>query len=134
MAGGRRSGNRFVHLLVAVACGALLYVVNRSPGWQDLPVLTGEFGPLVPWVNALLGLTLAAILILLFLDAPVFGAFALVAVSALGIWVAFRLLAVFPFSYDALTVGATVVRVVLVAGMVGGLILVIVGVARILRN
>jgi len=134
MATGRSSGSRITYLLAIAASAGLLYVVDRSPGWEHLATLTPEVAPIVPWVNALLLVTLASSIILLFVDSPGLRNLAAIVVSALAIWVAFRLLIVFPFDYDQVSGQGTVIRVVLAAIMIGGILAIIVTFAHLRRS
>jgi hypothetical protein len=134
MARGRSSGSRITYLLAVVASAGLLYVVDRSPGWEHLGILTPAAAPIVPWVNALLVVTLASSIILLFVDSPGLRNLAVIAVSALAIWAAFRLLTVFPFDYDQVSGQGTVIRVVLAAIMIGGILAIVVTFAHLRRS
>ncbi len=135
MASGRASGSRTIHLLAAIACGGLLYVINSSPGWADLGVVTPEAEPVVVWVNAALLLGLVTSVILVFVDAPRLLALSGIVIAALVVWVSFRLLAIFPFTYgDELSGGSNVARVVLAFAMIAGVVWIIVAIARFFRS
>jgi hypothetical protein len=57
-----------------------------------------------------------------------------IAVGGLAVWIAFRLLVLYPFPYGDLSGQGTIIRVVLAAVMISGLIAVLLSVGRLLRG
>ena len=134
MASTRASGSRATSLVIAVVTGVLLYVINRSPGWAELGIVTADAAPVIPWINAALGVAFVSSVILVFVDSPGLRVLAGIVVGGLAVWIAFRLLVLYPFPYGDLSGQGTLVRVVLAAVMISGLIAVLLSVGRLLRG
>lgn len=134
MARSAREG-RLAFLVAAVLCGILLYLVNRDPGWRQFGLVTSAAEPVVPLVNASLVVALVVCLLSVFADLPRLRALAGVVLAGLGVWIAFRLLVIFPFAVgDGVSFGSLLIRILLAFGMIGGIVVIIVSAGRILRG
>ncbi|WOP19292.1 hypothetical protein [Raineyella sp. LH-20] len=111
-----RGGYGGVVLVVAV----LLYLMNVSPGWRVVPILTSETSLVLGSVNAALGVVLLANLLYLVVDSrPVRGLGGL-ATSGVSMIALFRIWEVFPFHFaDTGFDWVVLTRVLLVAAIVG---------------
>lgn len=112
----RTAGRRGTYLAGALADVTLLVLINVSPGWQDVPVLTDAAAGVVVAVD--IGLAIALVVNLLCLAHPrrPLTAVGDVVSTAAGLVALIRTLQVFPFTFtDSTTDWATVVRLTLVS-------------------
>lgn len=127
-----RAARRAGYVAAVVVDVVLLWLVNVSPGWRALPVLTGSFAQVLPLLNASLAATAAANLVYLVHDSRRVRAVGDAVLSALGIALAARLLVVFPFDLSAYAGGwELLVRGVLVLALVGSAVGVITALVRL---
>ncbi len=126
--GVRRTG----YVVAVVLDAAMLYVVNAHPGWKAVPFLTGSFVSVLTLVNLSIAASLVANLAYLGYDPRWFTAGCQAALSGISLAVSARLLVVFPFDFSTYSLDwALLTRMLLCVAVVGSLIGVIVGVARI---
>ena len=131
MAQGRRAG----YVVAAVVDAAMLYAVNRWPGWDALGFLTDRTPEVLGLVNASMLVSLVANLTYLVHDGPRWRATGDLAVTAVGLAALLRIWRVFPFDFGDTGVGwALVVRVLLAVGIVGSGIAIVVAFARLVRG
>ena len=95
MAQGRRAG----YVVAAVIDAAMLYAVNRWPGWDALGFLTDRTPEVLGLVNASMLVSLVANLTYLVHDGPRWRATGDLAVTAVGLAALLRIWRVFPFDF-----------------------------------
>lgn len=129
----RRSGAvlRVGYLIGAAVNAALLYLVNGWPGWQQVPVLTGDTRQVLGLVNLSLAAGLAANLVYVAYHPGWLRIVGDAVTSGIGLAVTVRVLQVFPFDLHGGWVPA--VRGLLVVAAVGTGIAVLVHVVALLR-
>lgn len=128
---GRRTG----YVVAALVDAALLYAVNRWPGWQSLGFLTEDTREVLGLVNASLLVGLVANLAYLVHDGPRFRALGDLAVTSVGLLAAVRVWRVFPFDFaDTAFDWAKVARVLLALAIVGSAIGILSQVGRLVRG
>ena len=131
MAQGRRAG----YVVAAVIDAAMLYAVNRWPGWETLGFLTDRTTEVLGLVNASLLVSLVANLTYLVHDGPRWRAAGDLAVTAVGAAALLRIWRVFPFDFGNSSFDwALVVHVLLAVGIAGSLIAIVVAFARLVRG
>jgi hypothetical protein len=131
MAQGRRAG----YVVAAVVNAAVLYAVNRWPGWETVGFLTDRTPEVLGLVNASLLVSLVANLTYLVHDGPRWRATGDLAVTAVGAAALLRIWRVFPFDFgDSSIDWALVVHVLLAVGIVGSGIAIVVAFARLVRG
>lgn len=113
---------------------ALLFAVNRWPGWESLPFLTADTTRVLPLVNASLWVGVVANLVFLLRDPPWLRALGDVVTTAVGLLAMVRIWQVFPVEF---TSGGfdwePVARLLLVVGIVGSVIGVAVALVNLAR-
>lgn len=126
---------RRVGYLFAIAFNVVLLVaIHAWPGWRKLPFLTEETTEVLPWVNTMIGLTIALNVLWLVADPRWFRAAGDVVSSAVGAVVTVRILTVFPFAFDDDGVAwEPWVRFILWVAIVGSAIGVIAGLVQLVR-
>lgn len=111
----------------------LLWVVDNLLAWEVVPFLTEDFSQ----VSGLIMFSLLASLFvnasLLVADNPRSGTIEKAALALINLWVAVRLLRVFPFDFSGSDVWAIAVRVILVVAILGAFADFVAGVARLAR-
>lgn len=112
---------RFGYAIAVVVNAALVWVVLNIQDWDVLPFLTDRFPEVIPWVVFSLTVSILVNLIYQFDDSPSVRAFGDMFTGLVGAWSAYRVLAVFPFEFtgDGFD-GSTLIRVLLILGIVGG--------------
>jgi hypothetical protein len=124
---------RFGYLVAAVVNVALLYFANVWPGWDALPFLTADTVLVMAAINASISVNLFVNVVYLFRDDPPLKSLGDLATMAVGLFALVRVWVVFPFDFGSGFDWAIVVRVLLVAGMVGSVLAIVatvVGLAR----
>ncbi|GAA1032635.1 hypothetical protein GCM10009557_31780 [Virgisporangium ochraceum] len=114
---------RVGYAAAAVVDAVVIYLVNVSPGWEELSFLTDETRQVLGLVNVSLIAGAVASLVLMFTDPAWLRAATGLVTTALGIATLARLWRVFPFDFgDATTDWELWTRVALVIGLAGGAI------------
>ena len=133
----RRRGpgaRRFGYLVALLVNGALLYAVNRWPGWETAGFLNAETPQVLGWVNASITVSLVANLGYLVSDPPRIRALGDLATTTIGLVAMLRIWQVFPFDFPEGGFDWTLlVRVLLAVGIVGsgiGIVVALVSLAR----
>lgn len=113
----------------------LLFLINVTPGWSILPFLTPDMSIVLPWINASMVAGILANVVYLIRDTPRIKSIGDLVTQAIGLVAMIRLWQVFPFDFGAdANAWATVVRVVLIVGVVGTAIAMIVSVVISIRG
>lgn len=123
-AGTRRAG----YVVAVIANAAMLYAVNRWPGWQEVPFLTRDTELVLGLVNATIVVALVANLLCLVRDPRWLTALGDLATTAVGLAALVRIWKVFPL--DVSDRWELLVRALLVLGIVGSAIGVVVAIVR----
>lgn len=111
-----------------------LFIVNVWPGWEAVPFLTAETTEVLWLVNFSLLVGIAANVVYLGYDAPWLVSLGGVVTTAIGLAAVVRLMQVFPVDFSAMAVDLTVlVRVVLIAAIVGTAIGIVVQLVALMR-
>lgn len=117
---------RFGYTVAVVVNLALLFALNRSPGWDVLPFLSDETTAVLGWVNASLAAGAVANLVYAAHDPTWLRAAGEALTTSIGIVAIVRIWQVYPFTPDV--TGSTwdlVVRTVLAFALVGSVIAVV---------
>jgi hypothetical protein len=126
---------RVGYTLAAAANAALLYLVNRWPGWEAVSFLTEDTRQVLGLVNLSLAVGLAANLVYLAHDGPRTKSLGELVTTALGLVVLGRLWQVFPFDFAGWSLDwSWLVRVLLGVGIVGSAIAIAVQLASLPRQ
>ncbi len=126
-----RSGRRVGYVVAIVINVIALFILHSIPGW-NLSFITASF-PSTLWAFDLsIGATIVANVLFLAYDAPWFRHLAQLILNVFGFIVVYTLYTVFPFDFGA--TGNTIVRILLIIGMVGLGISEIVELVGLLRN
>lgn len=127
-----RTARRFGHLVGAGVNVVLLYLVNRSPGWDAVPFLTDETTQVLGIVNASIVVGLVAQLVYVVWDPDWLRALGDVVTTGVGLLALVRIWQVWPI--DLPTDGRdALARAVVALGVVGSVIGVLAGVVRLVR-
>ncbi len=133
----RRPGvraRRVGYLIAAAINGILLYLVNVTPGWENMSFLTEDFSRVVDILN--LSLVVGAVVNLLWVaaDPPWLRSLGQLVQAGISLVVTLRLLDVFPFDFSHWAFDVTLlVRVVLVVAAFGTAVGVMVETVRLAR-
>jgi len=117
----------------AVANVLMLVLVNRWPGWEVVPFLTDQMPLVLGLVNATFVVAIVVNLVLAVGDPPRLKALGDLAIAGVGSAALLRIWQVFPFDVHG-TVWETVIRVLLVVGLVGSGIAILVALVRLVRG
>lgn len=115
-----RAARRLGYLVAVMVNVALLYGVNRWPGWDAVPFLTAETVDVLDLVNASIVVNLAANVIFLWRDPPRLKAAGDLVSTVVGLVAMVAIWRVFPLDLSAGT--ERVARVLLAIGLVGSVI------------
>ncbi|MGH3334112.1 MAG: hypothetical protein ACRDPJ_22685 [Nocardioidaceae bacterium] len=117
------ASRRFGYVVAVLVDAVLLYAANVWPGWEAVPVLTGETRLVMGLVNASIVVSLTANVVYLVRDPPWLKAMGDLLTTAVGFVALLRIWRVFPFDFGDTTFDWTlVVRIVLVVAIVGSAI------------
>lgn len=113
--------------------GVFLYALNRWPGWDAAPFLTADTERVLGIVNASIVIGIVANVVYLLADPPRLRALGEIVTSAVGLAAVIRVWRVYPFDFSGGFPWDSVVRVVLVLGMVGCGIGILAALVRLVR-
>ena len=119
---------RFGYLVAVLVNAAMLYAVNRWPGWQEVPFLTPDTELVIELVNATIVVNLVANLAYLARDPRWLKAIGDVATTAVGLAALVRIWKVFPL--DVSHRAELLIRALLVVGIVGSAIGIVAAIRR----
>lgn len=130
-AASRRAG----YVIAIVVNAVLLYLINVKPGWQVARFLTPATSQVLGIVNLALALRLAANVVYVGYDGPRLKALGDLITTAAGLAATIRVWQVFPFAFHgSAAFWSTVVRVLLIVGIVGSSIAIAVALVRLIRG
>ena len=127
-AAARRAG----YVIAVLVNVAMLYGVNRWPGWDAVPFLTTDFERVLGFVNASILVSLAANALYLARDPRWFKALGDGVVAAVGVVSSVRIWQVFPF--DVSSGWELVLRILLGTAIAGSAIAVVAGLVGFVRG
>ena len=119
---------RFGYLVAVLVNAAMLYAVNRWPGWQEVPFLTADTALVIELVNATIVVNLVANLVYIARDPRWLKAIGDVATTAVGLATMIRIWKVFPL--DVSDRAELLIRALLVVGIVGSAIGIVAAILR----
>lgn len=125
----RRAG----YVVAVVINGAMLFAVNRWPGWDALPFLTDSTRLVLPLVNASIIVGLVVNLVYLVDDSPWLKALGDLTTTAVGLAAAVRVWQVFPFAFTSTFDWELVVRILLAVAIGGSIIGIVVQLVTLFR-
>ncbi|PRZ05175.1 hypothetical protein BCE75_108154 [Isoptericola sp. CG 20/1183] len=133
---GTTAAARRVGYVLGVLVNVLLLVlVHGWPGWESVPFLTPETAEVLGEVDAAIVVGIVANLGYLVADPPWLRALGDVVTAAVGLVATIAVWNVFPFEFTGQTFPwDTVLRVLLVAGMVGSVVAIVVALVRLARG
>jgi hypothetical protein len=117
-----RATRRFGYAVAVLVNLAILLVVNRWPGWEAVPFLTGDTEQVLGIVNASIIAGVVANVLYLAADPRWFKGVGDIVTTAIGLAATVRVWQVFPFDFGSGSAWDTVARVLLVIAMVGSVI------------
>ncbi|MEZ5095515.1 MAG: hypothetical protein R2731_05045 [Nocardioides sp.] len=127
----RRTG----YVIAVLVNAALLVVVNRWPGWDAVPFLTGDTERVLELVNLSLIVSIVANVLYVVADPPWFKALGDIATTGVGLAAVLRVWQVFPFDFgDASFPWGTLTRVLLVVAAVGSAIGIMTAASRLVTG
>lgn len=127
------AARRFGYVIGAAINAVMLYLVNRSPGWEAVPFLTDATTQVLGLVNASIAVSLVANLVYLAWDPPWLKALGDLVTTSVGVLSMVRIWQVWPLDLPDGSAWNVIARVLVGVGIVGGLIGVIASVARFFR-
>ena len=131
----RKVGRRVGYLIAIIVNLVLLWLVNVTPGWQDVPWITYAAGQVVWLVNLSLIAGACANMLYLVFDAWWFKALGELTLALISLVVSVRVLEVFPFDFSAYPFPwELLTRFILVIAIVGSFISAITQVVRLVRG
>ena len=119
---------RFGYVVAVLVNAAMLYAVNRWPGWQEVPFLTADTELVLGLVNATIVVNLVANVVYLVRDPRWLTALGDLVTTAVGLAALVRIWKVFPL--DVSDRWELLVRTLLVVGIVGSAIGIVVAIVR----
>ncbi|HET7397023.1 MAG TPA: hypothetical protein VFJ94_00765 [Intrasporangium sp.] len=114
------ASRRFGYAVALLVNGAMLYAVNRWPGWEAVPFLTADTPKVLGIVNASIAAGVVANALYLLVDSVRFKALGDIVTTSIGLVAMVVIWQVFPFAFGPGSVDwALVVRVLGVVAIVG---------------
>ena len=128
-----RASRRFGYAVSAVVNAAMLYAVNRWPGWEQVPFLTDDTRKVLDLVNASIIVGLVANVVYLARDPRWLKAAGDLVTTTVGLVALVRLWQVFPFDVAQGSTWELVARAALVLGIFGSAVAILVAVVTFVR-
>ena len=126
----RPRSRRFGYVVGAAVNGALLYLVNRNPGWQAVPFLTDATTQVLWLVNASIATNLLASLVYVVRDPAWLKALGDIITTSLGVLATVRIWQVWPIDFAAGSPWEVIARIAVGLAVVGGTIGIVVAVGQ----
>ncbi len=127
------AARRFGYVVGAAVNAVMLYLINRSPGWEAVPFLTDATTQVLALVNASMATGLVANLAYLKWDPAWLKALGDLVTTSVGVLSMVRVWQVWPLDFSDGSAWNVIARVLVGVGIVGGLIGAIASVARFFR-
>lgn len=127
-----RAARRFGYAVACLVNAALLYAINRWPGWEAVPFLTDRTTEVLTAVNASLVVGIVVNLVWVWADPPRVRALGDALTTLVGLVALVTVWRVFPVDLSA--GWEAVARLLLVLGIVGSLIAVVTALVRLGRG
>ncbi len=129
------ASRRFGYALSIAINVVLIYLVNEWPGWQSLSFMTADAERVIPIINASMVIIIVANALYLIADPRWLRAIGEAITAAVSFVAIACLLGVFPFDFSDLSFDwETLVRVLLVLGLVGSAVSVIANLVTFIRE
>jgi len=116
------ASRRFGYVVGAAVNALLLYLINRNPGWEAVPFLTGDTIQVLGVVNASIAVGLVANLVYVVWDPTWLRSLGELATTSIGVLAMVRFWRVWPVDLPDPSVWTVSARIAVAAGIVGGLI------------
>ena len=128
------AARRFGYILASAINVALLFIINIWPGWRGLSFVTAEASQIVGLLNLSLFVGVVANLAFAVLDSPWLKAVGELTTTGVGLVVLVQVFRVFPFDFESYSINwALVVRLAIVAAIVGSVIGLLVQLGSLIR-
>ena len=128
---GRR---RFGYVVAVLVNAVLLFLMLVAPGWEAVPILTGDTERVIPWIGASCGVGIIANLVFLARDPVWLKAAGDLVTTIVGLLATWRVWQVFPFDFSDTVDAGPLIRVLLVVALAGGVIGVVAAVGAIVKD
>ncbi len=129
------ASRRFGYALSIAINVVLIYLINEWPGWQSLSFMTADAERVIPIINASMVIIIVANALYLIADPRWLRAIGEAVTAAVSFVAIACLLEVFPFDFNDLSFDwETLVRVLLVLGLVGSAVSVIANLVTFIRE
>ncbi len=129
-----RATRRVGYVVAVLVNAAMLYAVNRWPGWERVPFLTAETRRVLDLVNASMIVGLVANVVYVARDPRWLKALGDLVTTSVGLAAMLRIWRVFPFDFADQTIDwELVTRVLLAVGIVGSAIGIVVALVSFVR-
>ena len=131
----RSSASRRLGYVIAIGInGALLYLINESPGWRSVPFLTSATTQVIGVVNLALAFSVAANAVYLACDARWLRALGDLATTSVGLAAVLAIWDVFPIAFHgSAAFWSVLLRVLVMIGIVGSCIAIVVDLVTLAR-
>lgn len=128
------TSRRLGYVVGIVVNAVLLYLINRSPGWQAVPFLTDDTAQVLGFVNACILAGIVSNCVYLLWDPRWLRAVGDIVTSSIGLAALVQLWSVFPFAFGAAAIDwELVARWVIGVGIAGSVIAIIVALYQLGR-
>ena len=124
------ASRRFGYVVGAAVNALLLYLINRDPGWESLPFLTGDTIVVLGLVNASIAVGLVANLVYVAWDPTWLRSLGELVTTSIGVVALVRFWRMWPVDLPDLSAWVVIARIAVAAGIVGGLIGILVSTVR----
>ena len=116
------ASRRFGYVVGAAVNALLLYLINRNPGWEAVPFLTGDTIVVLGLVNASIAVGLGANLVYVVWDPTWLRSLGELVTSSIGVLALVRFWRVWPVDLPDHSAWGVTARIAVAAGIIGGLI------------
>ena len=116
------ASRRFGYVVGAAVNALLLYLINRNPGWEAVPFLTGDTVQVLGLVNASIAVSLVAHLVYVVWDPTWLRSLGELATTSISVLALLRFWRVWPVDLPDPSAWAVIARIAVATGIIGGLI------------